>query len=583
MAKEHELGIKFTSDGADKVEKQIEDIADAAEKLDGEIEVEVNADTREAETRIQRFEREVDGLTDDARELRVEFRSQQIQKDIKKTLRELEKLEDPVDIEAKTGDLERAQQDLKDLAELAERKYEIEIDADPKRTAKRAAGEMEGLNETSQRGIGVLRGFTDELGETAQAGGVAGAAFVDAGEAVEIFGAKAGLSPEVLGKVGGALGGLGLAVTAGSVAWGLFNKAQKEAEKRAKALLDVQEDLSEQKYTEAAETLADTYDGLFTKAADEGLTYAQTLAYITGASDDLGSSLNDVWAGSTGPDQQRFLQIVKPLQDARDAFADQGDELTRNNQLVNQLETGLRLTFGDKGPLGELSGGTEAFNDFSESVYDFSAAADDASGEIQELSQEFDDLVDGLEGNVNKLKFDKKIDQLFKNVVESAKKADDEIAEKGFDGAEDSIRDAEIALGDLRLEVGKYVSDLDKITPEVKTDIIADLDEASAEEVLRLYDQLRAGVVVPVSIQRLSDINSGNYPLYPVSVDPDAGNTRGMSMNTPIAASSSPAYTTRGIGVASVQNVTINVPNGLNLRNVNDTLSRWQRINGGRL
>jgi len=249
---------------------------------------------------------------------------------------------------------------------------------------------------------------------------------------------------------------------------------------------------------------------------------------------------------------------------------------------VNQLETGLRITFGDKGPLGELSGGTEAFNDFSDSVYDFSVAADDAGVEIQELSREFDDLVNGLEGNVNKLKFDKKIDKLFQNVVDAAKKADDEIASKGFDGAEESIRDAEIAIGDLRLEVGRYVSELDKIKPEVRTDIITDLDTASAEEVLRLYDQLRAGVVVPVRIQRLGDISWWPGTQVPLMA-PDDSNTRGMSLDNPVVAASSSPYTTRGIGVASVQNVTINVPNGLNLRNVNDTLSRWQRINGGRL
>ena len=307
MASEHELGIKFTSEGADKVEKQIEGIADQVDDLNkGEVEIDVTADTREAETRIQRFEREVDGLTDDARELRIEFRSQQINKEIKKSLRELEKLEDPVDIEVATGDLERAQKDLLDLKELAERKYEIEIDADPKRNAKRAAGDMEGLNETSQRGIGVLRGVTDELGETAQAGGVAGAAFVDAGEAVESFGAKAGLSQEVLGKVGGALGGLGLAVTAGSVAWGLYNQEQKKAKERGEALLKVQEDLADDKYEEAADKLADTYRDLFDKAKVEGLSFSRTLAFITGESDDLGESLNDVWAGDVGPDQQKF-------------------------------------------------------------------------------------------------------------------------------------------------------------------------------------------------------------------------------------------------------------------------------------
>jgi len=582
MASEHELGIKFTSEGSAEVERQIEGIADQVDDLNkGEVEIDVTADTREAETRIERFEREVDGLTDDTRELRVEFRSQQINKEIKKSLRELEKLEDPVDIEVATADLERAQKDLRDLEELAERKYEIEIDADPKRTAKRAAGDMEGLNETSQRGIGVLRGVTDELGETAAAGGVAGAAFVDAGEAVEIFGAKAGLSQEALGKVGGALGGVGLAVTAGSVAWGLYNKEQKKAKERGEALLKVQEDLAEDKYEEAAEKLAETYEGLFNRAEVEGLSYARTLNYITGESDDLGESLNDVWAGSVGPDQQKFLNIVKPLQDARDAFKAQGEELTSNNALINSLRTGLELTFGDKGPLGELAGGTEAFNDFSDAVYDFSDAADDAGGEIEELSQEFDSLVDGIEGNVNKLKFDKKIDRLFQNVVDAAKKADDAIKADGFDGAEEAIRDSEIALGDLRLEVARYVSDLESIDPEVRTDIIADFDEASADEVLRLYEQLKAGVVVPVSIQRLNDINFGNYPAYPVSVDPDG--TRAMSMDSPVTATS--PFRTRPVafGPRTVQNITVNVPNGLNLRNVSDTLSRWQRVNGGRL
>jgi len=194
---------------------------------------------------------------------------------------------------------------------------------------------------------------------------------------------------------------------------------------------------------------------------------------------------------------------------------------------------------------------------------------------------EMDRLTNGLEGTVNGLKFDKKIDRLFQNAVDSAVKADREIAANGFDGAEAAIRDSEIALGDLRLAIANYVTDLDGIDPEVKTDIIADLDEASADEVIRLYEQLKAGVVVPVSIQRLSDINFGDYPAYPVSVDPDG--TRAMSMDSPVAATS--PFRTRpvAIGPRTVQNITVNVPNGLNLRNVSDTLSRWQRVNGGRL
>ena len=189
--------------------------------------------------------------------------------------------------EARTEDLERAQKDLRDLSELAERKYEIDIDADPRRTAKRAAGDVQGLNETSQRGIGVLRGFTDELGETAQAGGVAGNAIIDAGEAVEIFGAKAGISEATLGKLAGALGGIGLAVTAGSVAWGYLNKAQKENAETSKELVAIQEQLSDSKYTEAAEGLYELYKDQFALLATEGYSAASVVDYLTGATENL--------------------------------------------------------------------------------------------------------------------------------------------------------------------------------------------------------------------------------------------------------------------------------------------------------
>ena len=584
MASEHELGIKFTSEGSAEVQKKIEGIADQVDDLNkGEVEIDVTADTREAETRIERFEREVDGLTTDARELRVEFRSQQINKEIKKSLRELEKLEDPVDIEVATADLERAQKDLRDLEELAGRKYEIEIDADPKRTAKRAAGDMEGLNETSQRGIGVLRGVTDELGETAQAGGVFGAAFVDAGEAVEIFGAKAGLSPEVLGKVAGALGGLGLAVTAGSVAWGLFNKAQKEADGRAQSLLGVQEELADQKYAEAAEKLADTYGDAFATAEENGISYARTLDFITNESSDLGRALAVMYANAATSDQEaEMLSLIIALDEAKTGFREQGEELKANNALVGELQTGLESAFGDDGSISSIDDATGAFKDLGDAFDDVGDAADDATSEIDELSKEVDSLVDELEGNVNKLKFDKKIDQLFQNVVESAKKADADIAEKGFDGAEESIRDAEIALGELRAEVGKYVSELEEIDPEIKTEIIAELDDASADEVLGLYEQLRAGVIVPVTINvpnSLGYLRDGFGP----RMAPEDGNTRGMTLDSPATATSPLRTRPVAIGPRTVQNITVNVPNGLNLRNVSDTLSRWQRVNGGRL
>ena len=46
MGKEHELGIRFTSDGAADVSKDLEKIADGVEALDDEVSIDVTADTR---------------------------------------------------------------------------------------------------------------------------------------------------------------------------------------------------------------------------------------------------------------------------------------------------------------------------------------------------------------------------------------------------------------------------------------------------------------------------------------------------------------------------------------------------------
>ena len=700
MASEHELGIRFTSEGADKVERQIEGIADQVDDLNkGEVEIDVTADTREAETRIERFEREVDGLTDDARELRVEFRSSQINKEIKKSLRELEKLEDPVDIEVATADLERAQKDLRDLEELAERKYEIQIDADPKRTAQRASGDLSALDSAALSSAdrfqslgGSVRGVTDELGLASSGVNSFAIGALDAGDVAVQMGEKFGLSASAAASLGTALGVAGIgAVIAGTAIPAIMSltSSQEELNEETKAATDrINEQLGLlESFDEFAGQTGLVAEALFGDLDDEqltkfsrfteslGTTIPDALQKLEAAGGDFAPVLkdlfqDDVLAGRIKDIGDQFGVTGDEIADAADKADDfneftkalgiglgnslgpAGDEL---RALFNEIELGqdivdeidLAKGFRDaavqiqQGALGQVA--AEQFATIKASMpdaddaavvtaffdkvnADTEAAARIAAREADRLNAaraqgiylaeqfegqvipaiggvntilqgmedidgpelmvtatlaEMDRLTDGLEGTVNGLKFDKKIDRLFQNAVDAAVKADQQIAANGFDGAETAIRDSEIALGDLRLAIANYVRDLDGIDPEVKTDIIADLDEASADEVIRLYEQLKAGVVVPVSIQRLSDINFGNYPAYPVSVDPDG--TRAMSMDSPVAATSPLRTRPVAIGPRTVQNITVNVPNGLNLRNVSDTLSRWQRVNGGRL
>jgi len=700
MASEHELGIRFTSEGSAEVERQIEGIADQVDDLNkGEVEIDVTADTREAETRIERFEREVDGLTDDARELRVEFRSSQINKEIKKSLRQLEKLEDPVDIEVATADLERAQKDLRDLEELAERKYEIEIDADPKRTAQRASGDLSAMDSAALSSAdrfqslgGSVRGVTDELGLASSGVNSFAVGALDAGDVAVQMGEKFGLSASAAASLGTAPGVAGIgAVIAGTAIPAIMSltSSQEELNEETKAATDrINEQLGLlESFDEFAGQTGLVAEALFGDLDDEqltkfsrfteslGTTIPDVLQKLEAAGGDFAPVLkdlfqDDVLAGRIKEIGDQFGVTGDEIADAA-ARADDWNEFTKDldlsiddelsatgnalRSLFNEIELGqdivdeidLAKGFSDaalqiqQGALGQAA--AEQFATIKASMPDADDAAvvkaffdkvnadTEAAGRIAAreadklnaaraegmyLAEQFegqvipaiggvntilqgmedidgpelmvtatlaemDRLTDGLEGTVNGLKFDKKIDRLFQNAVDSAVKADQQIAANGFDGAEAAIRDSEIALGDLRLAIANYVTDLDGIDPEVKTDIIADLDEASAAEVIRLYEQLKAGVVVPVSIQRLNNINWGDIGPYPISADPDG--TRAMSMDSPVTATS--PFRTRpvAIGPRTVQNITVNVPNGLNLRNVSDTLSRWQRVNGGRL
>lgn len=214
MARES-LDIELNVD-ADQAKRELDGVADAIDDLQREdVEVPVEADTTDALSNIERFEQQLEGLSDDAIELRVEFRQQLLQGEIRKLLRQIEAIEDdPIELEAKTQDLERAQSDLRELADLADKRYDIEVNADPKRTARRAADDVEDMRQRGeglQSAIPALRGFTDELGGAAAGAGIASQAVADLGDFSLILGEQLGVSESLTTKLGTALGFAGLA------------------------------------------------------------------------------------------------------------------------------------------------------------------------------------------------------------------------------------------------------------------------------------------------------------------------------------------------------------------------------------
>ena len=89
---EAEVAVNVTgTEDVEKLEKRIDSLQDA--------EVEIDVDASDAESKLERFERELDELDlDKSRELRIEMRSELLQQEIRGALRQLERLEDPIEI-----------------------------------------------------------------------------------------------------------------------------------------------------------------------------------------------------------------------------------------------------------------------------------------------------------------------------------------------------------------------------------------------------------------------------------------------------------------------------------------------------
>lgn len=181
-------------------------------------------------------------------------------------------------------DIDDVADDLGDLQATADRGIDIDVDVDRAGNAGRAADDVRRLNTSAeglQRGIGPLRGFTDELGGAASAGGTAANAIIDAGEAVEIFGSQLGISEQALGKASLALGALGLATGVGLAAWQKYKDGQAETRREIRETTSAIED----QLLELG-LLADQADRLASVAARSTDPFDQFAAALFGALDE---------------------------------------------------------------------------------------------------------------------------------------------------------------------------------------------------------------------------------------------------------------------------------------------------------
>lgn len=375
---EAEVAVNVTgTEDVAKLEKQVDDLQDT--------EIAVGADTSDARSALQKFEDELDDLgLDSSRELRIEFKAQLLQQEVRRALKDLERLDDPIEIRTRTADLERAQTELRDLAELASRKYQVDVDIDPRRNAARAAGDIELIRQRGeglQSALPALRGFSDEMGRTAQSAGIAGQALGDLGDFSLILGERFGLSESATTKLGTALGAAGLATV-------IIGTALPAIEK----LFGAQDELSE-KTLAAADALGEqtgAVDDL--KAAIDAVTAGDPLvAAILGQFGDDEKKLDDI----TDALSRLGLTVDGDLADALRALRDEDSRIPilerlpelaeRSERDVKRIDQALRDTNGFDNFIGTLRVLDPELADFARAnrdVFEDLVRLDDAANEI---------------------------------------------------------------------------------------------------------------------------------------------------------------------------------------------------------
>lgn len=351
MAKE-EINLKITA--TDQASKVIDPLIKKVEKLDGtEAELGLKADDKKAQASIKDFIKSVEKIDGETATMALAVKGADVQAKLGDLLVDISKLDaSDVTIDVKLAEAASLKSDLNDI-ETAVRKLDSEVitprvDTSNLDHVHRAAGDTA---DTLQRGIGPLRGFTDELGGTSQVAGTMSNAMIDAGEAVQIFGSQLGFSEATLGKISGAMAGLGIAVGIGIAAWSAFNKQQKESEKATKeASAAIEEELGLLDRLKKgadlgpATTAVEEFNRSLIADKEDRENAVRSLGAINKAGSDLGQVMVDLRRDSQGALTGLGEQAGIPKEWAA-AIADAVD----GSEDFIQVQDRLFKTFGQRG------------------------------------------------------------------------------------------------------------------------------------------------------------------------------------------------------------------------------------------
>jgi len=307
MAEKVQVDVELT--GADKAAEGLDDVAEAAERVEDhdDIEVRADADVTDAEAGLRDVGDAADKLdgTDSTITARLTNETSGPLADI-------------------FGDLDKLEARAKTTGDALDH------------VAKGDGGGGRGPRANA------IADLTGPLGDvSSQASDLAGV-FDGMGDVMEGLAPKLGLSAD---KMVGAIGGVGFAITAAATLWGYFSQKSAEAAERQAKVIEQQRKLNDQKFAAAGEELVKGYSDAFDAAEELGISVESLTRFLSGQKDSMSEltdrqkELSDAQAdGDTKAFayQLRFDQLSgsilgarKEIDGANDSMAEQDDRSRR--------------------------------------------------------------------------------------------------------------------------------------------------------------------------------------------------------------------------------------------------------------
>lgn len=217
--------------------------------------------------------------------------------------------------------------------------------------------------------------------------------------------------------------------------------------------------------------------------------------------DDRWKALNDTFMdlATTSPELAEALRedigVVLALGEAGDtAAADVANSLGITRERFNELslvtvDAADAMADGVEG----VNAAGETFTGTFETAADVAKRYERAASDVADETREVEDALEDADDALSELKGNLDDRQAWRNVQDSV----EELREKIGDN-ESSWRDLSEASDDAIGSVADYVSGLDTIPPEVKSQIYSELDQGNLDLVLGWLDKFQAGVDIPV-------------------------------------------------------------------------------------